>query len=162
MKQKQLKPFAFPRKKGEEFVNFPDSKILCIDPDPYTEAWIRKAFRNAKIRANLTSVKTGREAFSLLTEEGFDLCILEYALPDMTGPQLCALLRQMGCDVPIMFFTVMSRPVDRQKAENAGANQYLCKPDDLDIFDFAVAHFLGKNGQFYSEKLMYSFLSKAA
>lgn len=100
--------------------------------------------KGAKVNAALTTVMTGREAFNIMHKEHFDLCILEYALPDMTGVQLCSLMRHLGSEVPMMFFTAMDRPVDRQKAEAAGADEYLCKPDDLDIFVDAVSYLLNK------------------
>ena len=78
----------------------------------------------------------------MMNSQEFDLCILEYALPDMTGVQFCTLMRQMGSNVPMMFFTAMNRPVDREKAAKAGANAYLSKPEDLDIFAATVERLL--------------------
>lgn len=123
---------------------YSDQRILCIDDNNRTCNWIRVVLKGSKIKARLTTATSGREAFNLLHKEHFDLCILEYALPDMSGVQLCSLMRQMGCDVPMMFFSAMDRPVDIQNAQNAGADAYLRKPDDLDIFVDAVSYLLNK------------------
>lgn len=128
---------------------FSDQRILCIDDNTRTCNWIRVMLKGAKVDAGLTTVTSGREAFNILHKEHFDLCILEYALPDMSGVQLCSLMRQMGCDVPMMFFSAMDRPVDKQRAENAGADEYLCKPDDLDIFADAVKYLLNRRRHVY-------------
>jgi len=109
-------------------------RILTIDDDTNTADWIRIILRTSKLDCQVTSARGGREAFKLLTSQQFDLCILEYALPDMTGVQFCTLMRQTGCRVPMMFFSAMNREVDRQKAEMAGATAYLSKPEDLGIF----------------------------
>ena len=143
-------------------MDFSGSRILCIDDDANIADWIRIVLNGSKINAAITTVKTGREAFTLLNREDFDLCILEYALSDMTGVQLCSLMRQMGCNVPMMFFTAMNRPIDREKAKAAGASGYLCKPDDLDLFTDAVTRLLAKQRSNYKEKTRLIELPKAA
>jgi CheY-like chemotaxis protein len=117
--------------------------------------------KGAKVNAQVTIATSGREAFNLLHKEQFDLCIMEYALPDMSGVQLCSLMRQMGCDVPMMFFSAMDRPVDKQKAEAAGADEYLCKPDDLDIFVDAVSYLLNKRRHVYIKPLGFAAQTRA-
>ena len=143
-------------------MNVPDSRILCIDDDTNTSRWIRIMLKGSKVNAEVVTVKTGREAFIRLNEEEFDLCILEYALPDMTGVQLCSLIRQMGCNLPILFFTAMNRPVDREMAEVAGASNYLCKPDDLDLFVATVTNLLKIHRPVYGQNIGFVTLPKAA
>ncbi len=127
-----------------------DAHILCVDDDTSTINWIRIVLNGSKIGGSITSVKTGREAFTLLNQRGFDLCIVEYALPDMSGVQLCSLVRHMGCDVPFMFFSAMNRPIDIEKARAAGADEYLSKPDDLDQFAMTVARLLSRGRSIYT------------
>ncbi len=137
-------------------MNFPNSRILCIDDDTHTCDWIKIVLHSANVNATVTSVKTGHEAFTLLNRDKFDLCILEYALPDMTGVQLCSLMRQMGSRVPMMFFTAMNRPIDREKAAAAGASEYICKPDDLNLFVDAVTHLLKAPPTIYFENRQFA------
>lgn len=106
-------------------------RILFVDDDEAMSAWIRDQLRRSRVSAEVTATGTGRNAFNLLNDREFDLCVMEYALPDMTGVQLCALLRHMGFRIPLIFLSAMNRPIDRQKAIDAGASEYLCKPDDL-------------------------------
>src|SRR5688572_22464112 len=104
-----------------------DPRILCVDADTAVLSWINLALRRGGIKAEVVTTGSGREAFNLLNQRRFDVCVLEYALPDMTGVQLCSLMRHKGSNVPMVFFTAMSRPVDREKAMSAGAAEYLCK-----------------------------------
>ncbi len=60
----------------------------------------------------------------------------------MTGVQLCRLMRRIGYSVPIMIFTPLDRRIDREKAMEAGANEYLCKPEDLGLFSAVVQRLL--------------------
>lgn len=123
-------------------MNLPDTRILCVDDDTHTCDWIRIVLRNSKLNTTIRKASDGQHAIELLAKEPFDLCILDYALPDMTGVQLCGRLRQIGFHVPIMFFSAMNRPIDREKAFAAGATAYLGKPDDLANFAAAVSRLL--------------------
>ena len=118
------------------------SRILCVDDDPVAVEWIRRALDSSKIIIEFTSLEGGRAALKLLYREAFDLCIFDYALPDMTGVQLCYLMRRIGYTVPIMIFTALNRRIDREKATAAGANEFLSKPDDLDAFSESVRRLL--------------------
>ncbi len=140
-------------------LSFTLSRILCVDGDSNTLNWIKATLKDSKVDAVITYAKTGREAFTLLNKEDFDLCILEYALPDMTGVQLCSLMRQMGSKVPMLFFTAMNRSIDREKARAAGAADYLSKPDDMDMIVTAVIDQLTKRKPFYFERPRFSLLN---
>ena len=144
------------------YFTFSNSRILCVDDNGHTCDWIQKTLKASKNDVVITNAKTAREAFTLLNQDDFDLCILEYALPDMTGVQLCSLMRQMGCEVPMLFFTAMNRPIDREKAQTAGANEYLSKPDDLDIFVNAVTRLLSKHYSIHAENTRLEAWPKAA
>jgi DNA-binding response OmpR family regulator len=138
------------------------SRILCVDDDQYSTEWVRRSLSSARVPAAVTAVSTGREAFTLLSQEAFDLCIFEYPLPDMTGVQLCSLMRQSGSGVPVMFLTAMNRKIDREKAVASGADDYLCKPDDLDVFVPAVNRLLRKRRSIYVQAARNVSLPKAA
>ena len=125
-------------------------KILCVDSDRTTGEWIRNEMRSATPVITLQSVEGGRAALKLLYREAFDLCVIDYALPDMTGAQLCLLMRQIGYSVPIMIFTAMNRRIDREKATAAGANEFLTKPDDFGIFSPAVKRLIGMRRAIYT------------
>jgi CheY-like chemotaxis protein len=137
------------------------SRILCVDNDPTTSDWIKQELRTSKIASSVTAVDGGRSALKLLFNEAFDLCVVDYALPDMTGAQLCMLMRQIGYSVPIMFFTALNRRIDRDKATSAGANEYLCKPDDQDIFATAAKRLLKMRRAIYVRNETISSLTKA-
>ena len=138
------------------------AKILYVDDDQYSRDWVKRSLYSARVPAAISSVSTGRDAFKLLSKETFDLCVLEYPLPDMTGVQLCSLMRQMGSGVPVMFLTAMNRPVDKEKALASGADDYLCKPDDLDVFVPAVRRLLKKRWPIYVQTPRHAVTHRAA
>jgi two-component system, OmpR family, copper resistance phosphate regulon response regulator CusR len=137
-------------------------RILCIDNDPDICNWMRNVLWSSIAGCVVECAETGRTGFDLLNDQEFDLCILDYALPDMTGVQLCGLMRQMGCNVPIMFFSAMSRPIDKARAEAAGADEYICRPDDLNIFADKAIDLLSRRPRIYDAGRRFSNLAKAA
>jgi|CXWL01.1.fsa_nt_gi CheY-like chemotaxis protein len=134
----------------------PESRVLCVDDDTHTYDWIRIVLRNSKVNAIISRVSDGQKAIEQLALKPFDLCIVDYALPDMTGVQLCLRLRQMACHVPVMFFTPMNRPIDRELAFAAGAAAYLCKPDDLAMFATSVIRILPQRQSTRASRLQWA------
>jgi CheY-like chemotaxis protein len=94
------------------------------------------------LRCSVKSVNNAKEALSILENESFDLYILDYRMPEVSGIELCSKIRQKDKQTPIMFFSAMSREVDRDVAAKAGANDYLLKPNDLDRLTHTVKHLL--------------------
>lgn len=120
------------------------ARILLIDEDPSTADLVRSALTEVAPGAEMITALTGKDGFRDLVHLHFDVCILDYALPDMTGVQLCTLMRQMGCRVPMIFFTAMDRAIDRERALTAGCQSFLSKPDDLYLLKAALAELLAR------------------
>ena len=132
---------------------FLNSQILSVDAVSDSADLIETMLQAANRGYWVTMVATAEQALNRLAYGSFDLCIIEYALPDATGPQLCSRMRENGFNKPIMFFTAMSRPVDRANAIASGADDFLVNPDDLDIFPNAVSHLLGKRPAIYMNRM---------
>jgi two-component system response regulator RegX3 len=88
------------------------------------------------------AVGTGAEALAINAKNSFDLYVLDIWLPGMDGFELCRRIRERGSTKPIMFFSAMVRPDDRKYGLAAGANEFLVKPNDLDIFTDTVERLL--------------------
>jgi CheY-like chemotaxis protein len=80
---------------------------------------------------SVTAVETADRAISLMEKQAFDIYILDYVLPDISGVELCERIRKTDAETPILFFTGKAQEADRKKAINAGASEYLVKPNDL-------------------------------
>jgi OmpR-family two-component system manganese-sensing response regulator len=66
-----------------------------------------------------------------MKEQSFDLYILDYSLPEISGLELCHFIRKNNPSKPIMFLTAMAYPIHRASGLTAGADEYLIKPNDL-------------------------------
>jgi DNA-binding response OmpR family regulator len=71
----------------------------------------------------------GTEALELFSAERPDLVILDIEMPPPDGQQLCKLIRQTS-DVPIIMLSAKQSTIDKVRALDSGANDYVTKPFD--------------------------------
>lgn len=69
-----------------------------------------------------------QEALVHLQSQKFDLMLIDYRMPEMTGLDLILLLRQEGCNVPIVMMTGYTATEDRILSEKIGDFTILKKP----------------------------------
>lgn len=109
-------------------------RILYVDDDKDSRDLIEFLFKNSKLNCQITTVASSAEALRLLDSQPFDLYILDYRLAEMNGVELCSHIRRTDFSTPVMFCTAMTQKSAKDKASEAGANAYLVKPVDIDIF----------------------------
>ncbi|MCC6811275.1 MAG: response regulator transcription factor [Deltaproteobacteria bacterium] len=81
---------------------------------------------------------SGRRARELLVSpEPYDAIVLDVMLPDISGFQLCAKLREVGNFTPVLMLTARGTQEDRVLGLDSGADDYLVKP-------FAVTELLAR------------------
>lgn len=77
--------------------------------------------------------RTVREARQRLVDpQGFDLYVFDVMLPDGDGVTLCRQLRDAGDHTPVLMLTALADAEHRVRGLEAGADDYLPKPFDLD------------------------------
>ena len=74
----------------------------------------------------------GLTGLTIARESEFDLILLDWMLPGMTGVEICRRLRQTANTVPIIFITAQDEISDRVNGLDSGANDYLVKPFSID------------------------------
>ncbi len=80
----------------------------------------------------VTLAHDGITGLTTARENDFDLIILDWMLPGLTGVEICRRLRQTADQVPIIFLTAQSEIGDRVDGLDAGANDYLIKPFNIE------------------------------
>ena len=75
----------------------------------------------------VTTARTKRDALSLLAERNFDLLILDLALPDGTGFEICRSIRDYSV-VPVIFLTASDEEVNVVMGLDIGGDDYITKP----------------------------------
>jgi len=77
---------------------------------------------------------SGLEAWTLLSGDvaRYELAILDWMLPDLSGLEVCRRARSSGLGLPVLLLTARSQTADRVEGLDAGADDYLSKPFAMD------------------------------
>lgn len=73
----------------------------------------------------------GEAGYQLAEQGGFDLLILDWMLPGLSGLEICRRLRSHAITTPVLFLTAKDTLDDRVAGLDAGADDYLVKPFEL-------------------------------
>ncbi len=77
--------------------------------------------------------RSGRECVRALSDERYDLCLFDWMLPDMTGPDVMASLKLKGALPPVIFLTGRDAEEDVVQVIQAGADDYMVKPPSRSV-----------------------------
>ena len=102
-------------------------RVLCVDDDEDSRVMLVTLLKHAFIEAK--AVGTAAQALSLIQAEHFDLYMLDGWLPEIDGFELCRRLRAFDSRTPILFFSGAAYEADKQKGFEAGADDYVVKPN---------------------------------
>ena len=86
---------------------------------------------------------SGKEALAVAADNHIDLILIDYGLPDMTGPIVVRALRGLRpqlAQVPIVMLTAFDGVHYRRLANEAGCDAYLVKPPDFEDLQSTLEH----------------------
>ena len=120
-------------------------RILVVDDDPPVAAFIRAALVKQGYAVDVAH--GGEAALERLAEGGFDLVLLDVAMPGMSGYEACRRIRadRRTAHVRVIFLTSKDGLMDRAEGEDAGSDLYLTKPVTTARLANMVALFLSKD-----------------
>ncbi len=104
-------------------------KILIIE-DEKILAWTI-AQRLGKEGYEATAVSTGREGLGALSQQDFDVVLLDYRLPDLDGLDVMKQIHGDHSSLPVILMTAYGSVESAVEAMRAGAYDYLSKPMDM-------------------------------
>jgi two-component system OmpR family response regulator len=105
--------------------------VLLAEDDPRLSAVLVQGLSEAGWEVE--AVGDGLEAYGrALSDSGPDVLLLDWMLPGMDGLTVCRRLRDVGVTTPVMVLTARGDVRDRIHGLDAGADDYLPKPFDLD------------------------------
>ena len=108
----------------------PRMQLLLVEDDPTMQATLHRALTRRGME--VTAVGDGRAALSQWTALQPDAVILDLTLPGLDGLQVLQQARSRGLRTPVLILTARGTVGDRVMGLNAGADDYLPKPFDLD------------------------------
>jgi two-component system response regulator RpaA len=108
------------------------AQILVIEDDDIVARTIERSLRGQEFRVILTS--SGVEGLKAARRRPPDMVILDIIMPGMDGYAVCREMRMdpILADVPVLFLTAKIKDEDKITGFNAGADDYLSKPFNVD------------------------------
>ncbi len=103
--------------------------ILLVEDDPAQLEPLYAALSQAGHIVD--AVKDGETAQWLISQKDYDLLILDWMLPRVSGVSLCQQYRQTGKTAPVLMLTAKDTTADKVVGLDAGADDYLVKPVDV-------------------------------
>jgi DNA-binding response OmpR family regulator len=105
-------------------------RLLLVEDDEMIGESLHEALTGENYAVDW--VRDGRSAELAMDNGVYDLLLLDLGLPKKQGLQVLSELRQHGNDVPVLIITARDATSDRVAGLDAGADDYLVKPFDLD------------------------------
>lgn len=102
------------------------AKLLIVDDDPEIGQTLKAYLSNHGHTLEICG--TAEDAEQLLLAFSYDLIVLDWSLPGMTGDKVCRDFRARGGQAPIIFLTGNSQLDSIETALESGADDYMVKP----------------------------------
>lgn len=107
------------------------TKLLIVDDEPNILDVFEKGLKSAIDSLHVTTLQTGGEAIGEIERESYDAVILDVRLPDMSGFEVFARLRELDPSLPVIIVTAQATTDNAIDAMKRGAFDYLLKPVDI-------------------------------
>lgn len=110
-------------------------RLLLVEDDPMLGAALKAGLRQDGHAVDwVRTADEARAAWLVAPEAGaaYEAVVLDLGLPDGSGVDLVKQARSRGLDTPILIATARDRIADRIAGLDAGADDYMVKPIDLD------------------------------
>jgi len=104
------------------------AKALIIEDDHEIAADLAKLMSLSGWKVETSY--NGADGLQLLSQFSYDLLLLDWCLPDLTGLEICKRYRNSGGTMPIIFITGQSAIEYKESGLDAGGDDYLTKPFD--------------------------------
>ena len=119
-------------------------RLLLVEDDPLLGDGIRVGLSQAGFAVDW--VKDGLAAKLALEAGDYALLVLDLGLPRLSGTELLKWLRGAGDTTPVLILTARDTVGDRVRGLDAGADDYLVKPFDLDELAARIRALLRRAG----------------
>jgi DNA-binding response OmpR family regulator len=104
------------------------SKVIVIDDEPFILMMIEDKLRKANI--DVIALRENKNAVEIIKKEMPDLIILDWMMPELSGLELCKILKNDPdlLHIPIFMLTAKGQDSDEKMGLQCGAARYITKP----------------------------------
>ncbi len=104
------------------------SRVIVIDDEPFILMMIEDMLKKAKI--NAVTLRESIHALEVIKKEDPHLVILDWMMPELSGIELCKLIKNdpETSHIPIFMLTARGQDADEQLGLQCGVTRYITKP----------------------------------
>lgn len=120
-------------------------KILIVDDNPDNVEVIKyKLQRSNQFELEIREAYSGQEAITIASEEPLDIVLLDVMMPNISGFDVCKQIKEIKNEVflPIILVTAREDIDSKLKGFEAGADDYIAKPFDLQELEARIKSML--------------------
>ena len=143
--QPVVEPLNSISKPGSESADLSHSRILLVEDNPTNRTLFKHQFQALGFRPEIVSGP--EEILSQLDEMPYELILTDIQMPGMGGYDLIRHIRELEKDsdrhVPVVAVTANVMAGERERCIEAGMDDYISKPVDINVLKKVVQHWLG-------------------
>ena len=104
--------------------------ILIVEDEEGIVQFLKQGLEEENYQ--ISAASNGFDGLKLFQDKKFDLVLLDWMLPKMTGLQVCQKIRETNSKIPIIFLTAKDTVQETVEGLKNGANDYIKKPFSFD------------------------------
>jgi len=140
--------FSIPVEVSQEDISFNkevthkniSGKVLIVEDNKANQFFMQVILK--KLNLEYDSADNGLEGVEKVKNNNYDLVLMDENMPIMSGIEATKKIREFNKDIPIIAVTANALVGDKQKFLDAGFNDYLPKPVDLELLKKIIKQFL--------------------
>ncbi|MBI4685323.1 MAG: response regulator [Nitrospirae bacterium] len=104
------------------------SKVIVIDDEPFILMMIEDKLQRAGIK--VITLRESVNAMPVIKNEHPDLIILDWMMPELSGIELCKMIKSNPAisNIPVFMLTAKGQEADEQLGFRSGVTRYITKP----------------------------------
>lgn len=105
-------------------------RILIVEDEPGISAFLRQGLEEETYAVDIAT--DGNQGLDMALSGDYDLILLDWMLPGMSGLEVCRIFRKTFKDTPVIFLTAKDTAEEAIFGLQSGANDYIRKPFNFD------------------------------
>ncbi|GAB4375101.1 MAG: hypothetical protein Kow00121_20430 [Elainellaceae cyanobacterium] len=119
-------------------------RILIVEDDLQLADMLTETLANRQYKVDVA--QDGEEAWGWIEALEYDLILLDVTLPKMNGIRFCQRLRDRQSSIPVLMLTARDTIADKIIGLDAGADDYMVKPFDIEELMARIRALLRRGG----------------
>ncbi len=105
-------------------------KVLIVEDEAKMVSFLERGLKEENYEVDVAT--DGAQGWQLASQGKYDLFILDWMIPQISGVELCRKIREIGITAPVVLLTAKDSTDDKVVGLDAGADDYVTKPFSFD------------------------------